>query len=165
MRKICSYDEFANVAEKKTVVFVGAGKRAKTLLEQYGWKVAYCVDSSEEKQNTFLDVPSLDKKIKINGWDFLRANVTDSTVLLITPVDFEPLLSRAERLPELAKCDCYIAAYMSALQWDIDRIEASKVPFAITRGGGAQNTENNPLFLVQRRPVPGNGAKVHRQLA
>ncbi len=132
MMKICSFTYFSTVSKNRKLIFIGAGKRALSFLEKYEWEVFCCIDNNAGKQGTYMNVQG--KNIPIHSWDYLVRSISPDCILLITPNDFSSLLERIEGDDLLKACDCYIAAYMSAMQWDEDRIAASNVPFTITKG-------------------------------
>lgn len=132
MLRVCSFTDFSTISKNRKVFLIGAGKQARSLLEKYDWDVFCCIDNDAGKQGTYMNAHG--KGIPVYGWDYLVRNASPGSIILITPNDFSSLLEKIEGDDSLKACDCYIAVYMSAMQWDEDRIAASNVPFTIIKG-------------------------------
>lgn len=132
MIKICSFTSFKTVLENKKLFFIGAGKQAFAYLEKYDWNVFCCIDNDEKKHGTFIEVSG--KKIPVYNWNYLDNNISSDSVLFVTPLSFSSLIEKIENDAILKNIDCYVPQYMTAMQWDEDRIAASNVPFEITKG-------------------------------
>ena len=152
MVKLCSFSEFDKVIKNKRLFLIGAGKRSVTLLQKYTWNVFSCIDNDESKNGTFLHVSNT--QIPVHNWNYLLDNISANGILLVTPVAFESLLEKIESEAALCDIDCYIASYMHSLQWDFDRIEASKVPYEITKGTTPKIPKIIHYFWFSGDPYP-----------
>lgn len=157
MLKLCGLDEFSSRIKNKKLYFIGAGKNALQLMLKYDWEVACCIDNDVEKKGTFLEAQN--KRIPIYGWDFLLSKVTQETVLLVTPSDFEALEKQIDSESILDKVSVYILKLMESIQYDMDRIEASKAPFSITKGTVPKIPKIIHYFWFSGDPYPENVQK------
>ena len=152
MLKLCSFSEFDKVIKNKRLFLIGAGKRSVTLLQKYTWNVFACIDNDESKNGTFLHVNNT--QIPVHNWNYLLDNISANSILLVTPAVFESLLKKIESEAALSDIDCYIASYMHSLQWDFDRVEASKVPYEITKGTTPKIPKIIHYFWFSGDPYP-----------
>lgn len=152
MISLSSINSFNEKMHNRPAILIGAGNRAKDILRKYDWNIKCAVDSNPELSESFLSYG--EKKITVYSWDHLYEQENDNSVLLITPMMVSELIDKVNSDERLANKEVYVYQYMTAVQWDIDRIKVSRKPFDITKGTEKRIPKIIHYFWYSGDPYP-----------
>ena len=129
----CLYhEELFGLIGESPIILIGAGRIAKYIADNFDWNIRYAVDNNPQKHGTELVGDCM--TIPVYNWTYLKNNCGEGDVLLITTVFVKTFIDQIKSDSSLNTHDIYIYSDIWSVQWDIDRIKASQIPFDITRG-------------------------------
>jgi len=131
IRKPLYIEDLVAEIGSRSIVLVGAGRVAKSIVDKYEWNIKYAVDNDSTKAGTLIVGAKM--SIPVFGWDYLRTNCETNMVLLLTPVYTDELVEIIRLDNALKNTDIFLYSYIWSIQWDTSRIEASLAPFDLTR--------------------------------
>lgn len=152
MIKLVGRQEFITQCEKRRIVLIGAGRQAVTFMSEYDWNYAFAIDNSIEKQREMLKAET--KAIPIKDWQYLRQNVSNGDVLIITPGKCMDLIRMTEDDECLRDIDTYVLIFIRAIEWDIEKIRVSNMPYSITKGCHTVIPKTIHYFWFSDDPYP-----------
>ena len=132
MIKLCTQDDFNKKTKGRRVILIGAGKKAKEIVDKFNLNIGFAVDNNVKGTDSCFWSA---RNISVVGWKQCIRNIKEDDILLVTPfLKYMELLKQIDVTDRMSDKDVYVYTYMYALQWDKERIEASNVPFTITKG-------------------------------
>lgn len=151
MIEVLSFEKFDLELKHKSIVLVGAGQRAKRILDSFDWNICFAIDRDSEKNGMLLE--GIHKSVYIRDWAYLTEHYNKECVFLVSPgLGYRELAHELEqRFPE---SEVHVLAYMEALQWDMDRIAESNVHFDITQGVTKKIPQIIHYFWFSGDPYP-----------
>lgn len=117
MFQTCSTREFNEKTKNKRIICIGAGKRFLGIIDVHKWCIEFVVDNDETKWGKKIECSNCDN-ILIRNWEFLENNISNDSILLITPIDYKELLSKVENTPKLNTVPCFVYQLFWALDYD-----------------------------------------------
>lgn len=134
------------------IILIGAGRVAQSIVDSLELNFRFAVDNSLSKQGTELKGKCI--TVPVYDWQYLREHCNNDDVLLITPVFADDLLKQIGADDTLCDKEVYLYSYIWSIQWDIDRIKASQVPFEITKGSMPIIPKTIHYFWFSGDPYP-----------
>lgn len=146
MLKICGAKKFLeDLSNKSGVILFGAGRYLKHMEKLFAGtldkeKIIGIIDNDQKKCGKEITV--MGRKLTIHSIEQLSTLYKENMVVLITIVDYEPVLRQLKEAEELRKCICYCLVYMYLLEMEqmdikkqlpatIKRTEIPLIPKAI----------------------------------
>lgn len=152
MIRICSIEEYDIDNKESQAIMIGAGKMAKDILASYDWNIKYAVDNNVARAGEQISVGG--RSVEICTWNALYEEDNQDCILLITPMMVSALIDQIDSDDRLCDRDVYVYQYMLALQWDIDRIRASRKAFSLTTGVSNKIPKIIHYFWFSGDPYP-----------